>query len=105
MRSEKIELLGKLLSENSCEAEKYYNTLENCNAVMYDYRSYMTTVPIDCDKELLRLQTADFDLCCALITMLLREDHFSNGSFKRRQKAGQVAPIIERMILLLATEK
>lgn len=61
----------------------------------------MTTTPINCDQELLRLPTADYDLCCALLTMLLREDYFSNGSFDRRQRRGQVKPIIERIIALL----
>jgi len=40
-------------------------------------------------------------LCCALITMLLREDHFSNGSFGERFENGDVTPIVERMIALL----
>ena len=31
---------------------------------------------INTDEELKRLPSADYDLCCALITMLLREDHF-----------------------------
>ena len=43
-------------------------------------------------------------MSCALLTMLLREDHFSDGSFDRRQRCGQVAPIVERIIALL-TEK
>lgn len=37
----------------------------------------------------------------AKIDMLLREDHFSNGSFERRQRKGQVKPIIERIINFL----
>ena len=61
----------------------------------------MTTAPVDCNQELLRLQSADYDLCCALLTMLLREDHFINGSFDTRQRKGQVKPIVKRMISLL----
>ena len=34
--------------------------------------------------------------------MLLREDHFSNGSFERRQRAGEVKSIVDRMIWLLS---
>ena len=48
-----------------------------------------------------RLPSADYDLCCALITMLLREDHFSNGSFGERFANGDVSPIVEKMIALL----
>ena len=36
----------------------------------------MTTEPINCNEELKRLESADYDLCSALLTMLLREDHF-----------------------------
>ena len=61
----------------------------------------MATQPINADEELKRLPSADYDLCCALITMLLREDHFSNGSFGERFENGIVTPIVERMIALL----
>jgi hypothetical protein len=33
--------------------------------------------------------------------MLLREDHFSNGSFGERFENGDVTPIVEKMIDLL----
>ena len=39
----------------------------------------------------------DNELCTALLTMLLREDHFSNGSFERRFADGQVLPVLVRM--------
>ena len=38
------------------------------------------------------------ELCTALLTAILREDHFSNGSFERRQRAGQVDEILKRMV-------
>ena len=68
----------------------------------YNYGDYMITEPIDCQEELKRLPEADYDLCCALLTMLLREDHFCNSSFERRYRAGDVQPILDRMIALLA---
>lgn len=98
---EKISLFKQLNCDNILEADFFYEVLEKCNALKTDYREYMTTTPINCDQELLRLPTADYDLCCALLTMLLREDYFSNGSFDRRQRRGQVKPIIERIIALL----
>lgn len=61
----------------------------------------MVTDPINVDEELKRLPSSDYDLCCALITMLLREDHFSNGSFSERFENGNISPIIEKMIALL----
>ena len=97
----KISLFEKLNSNNILQAELFCEVLKQCDALKINYHEYMTTAPIDCDKELLRLPDADYDLCCALLTMLLREDHFSNGSFERRQRCGQVKSIIERIINLL----
>ena len=98
---DKIALFEKLNSDNDLRTEHFCDVLEQCNALKSNYHEYMTTSPVDCDKELLRLSVADYDLCCALLTMLLREDHFNNGSFERRQGNGQVKPIIERIIYLL----
>ena len=63
---------------------------------------YMTTEPINIDEELERVPEADYELCTALLTALLREDHFSNGSFQRRQRAGEVNMILERMLAVLS---
>lgn len=49
-------------------------------------------------KELQRVKNADYELCTALLTAILREDHFSNGSFERRQRAGQIDEILKRMV-------
>ena len=98
---EKIALLRKLNKDNVLSGEFFYEVLEKCEALKKNYYDYMTTDPIDSKKELLRLPTADYDLCCALLTLLLREDHFSNGLFDTYQRKGQVKPIVERMISLL----
>ena len=65
----------------------YYSLLED-----------MTTEPINCNEELQRVKNADYELCTALLTAILREDHFSNGSFEYRQRAGQVDEILKRMV-------
>ena len=70
---DKIFLFEKLNYNEILGIDFFYDVLEKCDAVKYNYNEYMTTSPIDCDKELLRLPTADYDLCCALLTMLLRE--------------------------------
>ena len=103
-RSHTISMLQELCSNEKASAETFYLTLEKCSAIKNNYYDYMSTQPIDCDTELLRLNTANYDLCCALITMLLREDHFSNGSFECRLRKGEVIPIINRMISLLSSE-
>lgn len=102
MKNEQKALLYEnLLCQSASNIEKFYDVLEACDALKTDYTEYMTTSPIECDKELLRLPDADYDLCCALLTMLLREDYFSNGSFIERQRKGQVTPIVEKIISIL----
>ena len=102
--SDKIRLFEELnlvdVNDDYC-VKKFYDTLERCNALKKNYHDYMTTAPIYCEKELLRLPNANYDLCCALLTMLLRQDHFDNGSFERHLRKGSVQPIIKRIITLL----
>lgn len=99
---EKLSLFEKLNSDDNLSAELFYDVLKKCGALKADYTQYMTTSPINCDQELLRLPTADYDLCCTLLTMLLREDHFSNGRFEERQRNGQIKPIVQRILVLLS---
>lgn len=102
---EKVQVLLELQNKERVHVDHYYESLEQIGDMKYHYYDYMTTEPIHCDKELERLPGADYDLCCALLTMLLREDHFSNGSFDIRYEAGQVQPILQRMIELLSAEQ
>ena len=83
--------------------EQYYDLLERMGDLKRNYWDYMSTEPINCDIELKRLPEADYDLCAALLTMLLREDHFSNGALRERYEAGQVDAILRRMISLIET--
>lgn len=103
--SDKIILLKQLSSDTVLRTELFYDILEECGALKLNYSEYATTHPIDSRQELLQLPTADYDTCCALLTMLLREDHFSNGSFEHRQRAGEVRPIVDKMIALLSHSK
>ena len=76
------------LKESVSESD-YYDTLEKMGDMKYNYGDYLITEPIDCDMELGRLKFADYELCCVLLTMLLREDHFSNGSFETLLSSGE----------------
>ena len=100
--SEKCKILQVLMNTDTCSVSSYYEALENIEDMKYNYGDYMITEPIDCQEELKRLPEADYNLCCALLTMLLREDHFCNGSFERRYNAGEVKLILDRMLALLA---
>lgn len=96
---EKTALIQKTMEMS--HPEKYYDLLETLGDMKYNYRDYMTTEPINCNAELKRLDTADYELCTALLTILLREDHFSNGAFERRYSDGEVTAILEKMVATL----
>ncbi len=84
---------GKLYSEDI-----YYKLLEDMGDLKTNYRDYMMSESIDCDMELERLSEADYELCTALLTMLLREDHFCNGSLGKRYESGQLEAVLCKMI-------
>lgn len=94
---EKIKAIQHTIDHPNTE-DAYYRLLENIGGLKRNYWDYMITEPIDCDKELERLPDADYELCTALLTMILREDHFSNGYLRVRYEAGQVDAILNRMI-------
>lgn len=99
---EKIQLLKATPPIPCCLVDYYQDLLEKVGNVKYDYGKYMTTNPIDCNTELKRVEVADYELCCALLTMLFREDHFAQyGCFDGRYEEGVVQRIIDRMIDLL----
>ena len=98
--SEKCIILRQLTSAASMS--EYYNALKKLGDMKSNYGDYLITEPVNCNIELERLPGSDYDLCCALLTMLLREDHFSNGSFERRCKSGQVQAVVDKMISLLS---
>ena len=102
--ADKIKLFETLNTNDVLREDLFYDVLDKCDALITNYYDYMTTAPINADAELRRIPDADYNLCCALLTMLLREDHFDNGSFARRQRNGQIKPIIERILKLLETE-
>ena len=95
---DKVKIFKELRDSKNISVEEVYELLDKCNVIKGNYRDYMTTQPMDCDTELRRTANADYDLCCALVTMLLREDHFCNGSFERRVLSGQFHLIVERML-------
>jgi len=82
------------------DVRTYYEMMENAGWLEHRYYDFMTTAPIDVTEELKRLPTADFHLCCALMTMLLREDHFCNGAFEHNIANGCVDRILSRMKML-----
>ena len=101
--SEKIEKIRYAKDHHNIEA-MYYELLEEMGDLKINYRDYMITEPLNVERELLRLPEADYELCTALLTLLLREDHFCNGSLMERYKMGQLTAVLDRMIETLETE-
>ncbi len=97
INEEKIKAIQHTIDHPNTE-DAYYRLLEEIGDLKRNYWDYMITEPIDCDKELERLPDADYELCTALLTMILRKDHFSNGSLRMRYETGQVDAILNRMI-------
>ena len=97
-KSEKLRKIQEILELKNSQENLYVDLLKTMGDLKTNYGDYMITEPIDCNEELKRVPGADYELCTALLTMLLREDHFSDGSFfDRRFAAGQVLPVLVRM--------
>ena len=96
-KAEKIRRIQGILELRDPREDLYADLLKTMGDLKTNYGDYMITEPIDCNEELKRVPGADYELCTALLTMLLREDHFSNGSFDRRFADGQVLPVLMRM--------
>ena len=97
----KIKTLKSISTNDVRQEGLLYETIYKCNLLKHDYSSYMTTHPINCDIELLRLPSSNYDLCCALLTMLLREDYFCNGAFEKRIRNGDIKRVVDRLISIL----
>ena len=96
-KSEKLRKIQEILELKNPQENLYANLLKTIGDLKTNYGDYMITEPIDCNEELKRVSGADYELCTALLTMLLREEYFSNGSFDRRFADGQVLPVLVRM--------
>jgi hypothetical protein len=97
----KKEKLQTLLAMNTFEERHYYDCLGDIDDLKFNDDEYLKSCPMDAIKELKLLPDADYELCAALLTMVLREDHWCNGSFEQRFKNGEVTPILHRMIALV----
>ena len=99
---DKIKVIREFISKPNIS--RLYEMLERIDLIKYNYTEYMITAPINCDEELRRISDAEYDVACAIMTMLLREDRFSNGALKERYEKGQVVPVLERLVELLEKE-
>lgn len=101
LNAEKIQKIQTLIDSKTPRLEHYYKLLEEMGDIEYKYTEYVES---NVDKEIKRLQNADYHMCCCLMTLIFREDYMINGRFKQRYDSGMVNDILERMILLLKGE-
>lgn len=78
---------------------------EGISDTKYNYCDYLITKPVNYGEELKRLPGADYDLCCALFSMIPREDHFNSGAYAKRNEAEVVLSVLDRMLVLLSDNK
>lgn len=102
-KAEKIRMIQGVLEQKNPQEDLYADLLETMGDLKNNYGDYMITEPIDCNEELKRVPGADYELCTALLSMMLREDRFAEESFDRRFADGQVLPVLVRMRDVLRT--
>lgn len=102
-KAEKIRRIQKVLEQKNPQEDLYADLLETMGDLKRNYRDYMISEPIDCNEELKRVPGADYELCTALLSMMLREECFSHESFDPKFTEKQVFPILVRMREALCT--
>jgi len=75
--------------------------LERQKWLKYNYLDYLGEEPMNVELQLRKTPNADFELCCVLLTLLLREEHFCMGTFSKRVQEGSVNTILDRMLEVL----
>lgn len=94
-----IFVLTNLIEYHPLRMEAYYSSLKTLGLLLINDQKYFTT-PIDPEAELSKLESADMEMCGALLTMLLREDCWFENAFDERLKQGWPQKIVRRMIRL-----
>ena len=76
INSEKYKFLQNLRDSNFISADNCRESLEKIKDMKYNYSDYLITEPVNYEEELKRLPEADYDLCCALFSMVLQRRSF-----------------------------
>jgi hypothetical protein len=92
-----IFVLTNLIEYHPLRMEAYYSSLKMLGLLLINDKKYFNT-PIDPEAELAKLDSADMEMCGALLTMLLREDCWFDNAFDERLKQGWPQKIVRRMI-------
>lgn len=97
-------VLHNLIEMHPMRRDAYYGALKSLGLLIRDDQRYFS-LPIDPEKELQSLESADLKRCAALLSMLLREDYWFENAFDERLIQGWPQKIVERMITLAEEEQ
>lgn len=81
-KSEKLKKIQLLLNQKNLYEDQYERLLVATGDWKSNYTDYLITEPIDLVEELKRVPKADYELCTALLTMLVKEEIPENASDK-----------------------
>lgn len=85
-KTEKLKKIQLLLNQKNLYEDQFEDQFEELLAVTGDWKSnytdYLITEPINFVEELKRVPEADYELCTALLTMLVKEEIPENASDK-----------------------
>ena len=70
-KSEKLKKIQLLLNQKNLYEDQYERLLAATGDWKSNYTDYLITEPIDLVEELKRVPEADYELCTALLTMLV----------------------------------
>ena len=101
MENEQIVIeLKELLYEVMMQPKASRELLAAWPGLKNNYHDYMITEPIDFRKELNHVPEADYDICCALLTMIVQEKENQDELFESYVYNSDVIRILNRMIKL-----
>lgn len=87
----------KIKDLNGFSYAEFYETLITSEFIDYDYSTHLSEGPIIIDEEIRKIKNADFIFAKAMLTAIMREDHFCNGSFEKRVANGDVYQVIRKL--------
>lgn len=97
-------VLHNLIEMHPMRKDAYYDALKTLDLLIIDDKRFFT-LPINPERELENLETADMERCGALLSMLLREDYWFENAFDERLIQGWPQKIVTRMITLAQEEQ
>lgn len=96
----KLTELKTLLYKVMVQPQVGHKCLAEWTGLKSNYHDYLITEPVDYKKELERVPDADYELCCALLTMIVWKKDGGRAALNRCVYNSEVIRILNRMIKL-----